>query len=427
MNINADIVVIGSGAGGASVAKELAKQGRDVLVLEKGKLVHKVGKQREALKYYDRFALRSSIEGFFVYSAIMGGGTTNISCGNGMPVLAEELKDLGIDLSSEFEETEKEIGVKPISEKLIGKGSRLIMDIGNEMGLEMKPMPKYVNASKCVSCGLCVLGCKRGAKWTTMDYIRQMHEFGGKIFYNTDVRRIAIKGKKAVGVVAVREGKIIRVHANVVILAAGGLVSPVILKNSGIDAAGKSLFVDFLNVTFGILEDKTVNLSKEITMSVVSTKYLKDRGFLISPFMFPPIVMPTIMPTLKLHKLFKYNRLLGIMTKTKDDNEGEVLADGRFHKKPTGKDVERLNEGAEIATRMLMKAGIKKQNIFISKPSGSHPGGSDPIGNVVDNNLRTEIENVFVCDASVLPVSSGAPPIVTIVSLGKRLARFLHN
>ena len=425
MNIKADIVVVGSGAGGASVAKELAKAGRDVLVLEKGKLVRKVGSQIEALKYYDRFALRSSIEGFLVYSAIMGGGTTNVSCGNGMPVLAEELNALGIDLHEEFEETEKEMAVQPISEKLIGKGSRLIMDIGNEMGLDMKPMPKYVNARKCTSCGLCVLGCKRGAKWTTMDYVKQMHEYGGRVFYSTDVRRIAIKGNKAVGVVAVKGGKVVRVHANIVILAAGGLESPVILKNSGIDKAGKSLFVDFLNVTCGILKDKTINPAKEITMSVVSTKYLESKGFLISPFMFPPLGTIALTPKFKLHMLFRYNRILGIMAKTKDDNKGEVLADGRFHKEPTDKDNERLNEGAEIARCILLKAGISERNIFTIKPSGAHPGGSNPIGKVVDNNLRTEIKNLYVCDASVLPVSSGAPPIVTIVSLGKRLAKTL--
>lgn len=427
MNIKTDIVVIGSGAGGASVAKELAKKGREVLLLEKGALVRKVGTQIEALKYYDHLALRSSVEGFLVYSAIMGGGTTNVSCGNGIPVLAEELKDLGIDLSGEFEETEAEIGVRPISDNLIGKGSRLIMDTANQMGLDMKPMPKYVDARKCNSCGFCLFGCKRGAKWTTMDYVREMHRYGGKVFYGTDVRRIVIKGGRAVGVVAVRSGKVIRVHARTVILAAGGLASPVILQNSGIDSAGKSLFVDFLNVTFGILEDKSINLAKEITMSVVSTKYLNDKGFLLSPFMFPPLVMTTITPPFKFPKLLRYDRLLGIMAKTKDDNEGRVLPNGRFFKRPTAKDDERLNEGARIASDILLRAGVKRRNIFVCKPNGAHPGGSNPIGKVVDKNLKTEIENLYVCDASVLPVSSGAPPIVTIVSLGKRLAKHLDS
>ncbi len=425
MNIRADVVVVGSGAGGASVAKELAAKGRDVVLLEKGSLVKRVGTQLDALKYYDRMALRSSIEGLLVYSAVMGGGTTNVSCGNGMPVLGEELKELGIDLSREFEETEKEINVRPILSKLIGPGSRLIMDIGNEMGLEMKPMPKYVDAQKCNACGFCLFGCKRGAKWTTMDFVKKMHKSGGRVFYNVDVRKVVTRNGKAVGVVGVKDGKPVRVKADKVVVAAGGLASPVILQNSGIKSAGKNLFVDLLNVTFGILENKDINLSKEITMSVVSTKYLEDKGFLLSPFMFPPLVMTTITHPLKMHKLLRYNRLLGIMTKSKDDNEGSVLPDGRFHKKPTEMDNKRLNEGAEIATSILLRAGVKKRNIFVPRPSGAHPGGSNPIGKVVDKNLETEIKGLFVCDASVLPVSSGAPPIVTIVSLGKRLASYI--
>jgi len=427
MNIRADVVVVGSGAGGASVAKELAKQGRDVILLEKGKLVNKVGTQIEALKYYDSLALRASIEGFLVYSAIMGGGTTIVSCGNGLPVLGEELKALGINLDKEFEETEREMGVGPVADRLIGKGSRLIMEAGNALGLEMQPMPKYVDAKKCSSCGFCLFGCKRGAKWTTMDYVREMHKKGGRIFYEMDVRRIAIKNGKAVGVIAVRGGKIVRVHANTVILAAGGMASPVILQNSGIDNAGKSLFVDFLNVTYGILNNKEINLAKEVTMSVVSVKYLNDRGFLLSPFMFPPLVMTTITQKRKFSKLLKYDRLLGIMTKIKDDNKGEILKDGRFHKEPTDKDNEILNEGSEISKRILRKVGVKERDIFVVKPTGAHPGGTNPIGKVVDNNLKTEIDNLYICDASVLPVSSGAPPIVTIVSLGKRLAKFLQN
>lgn len=425
MNIKVDIIVIGSGAGGASVAKELARKGRDVLVLEKGKHVRKVGTQLEAMKYYDAFTLRRSIEGFYVYSAIMGGGTTNVSCGNGIPVLVDELKELGIDLTKELAETEKEMGVEPISDRLIGKGSRLVMNIGNQMGLDMKPMPKCVNARKCNSCGLCVLGCKRGAKWTTMDYIKEMHDCGGRIFYDTDVRRIAIRGNKAIGVIAVRNGKAVRIHANKVVLAAGGLASPAILRKSGIDDAGKSLFVDFLNVSCGILEETTINPAKEITMSVVSTKHLNDRGFLLSPFMFTPIAMATITPARKLHKLIQYDRILGIMTKMKDQNYGEVFADGRFSKEPTEMDNKILDEGAGISKEILRRAGIKERNIFVLRPTGAHPGGSNPIGKVVNTDLKTRIDNLFVCDASVLPVSSGAPPIITIASLGKRLAKYL--
>jgi choline dehydrogenase-like flavoprotein len=61
----------------------------------------------------------------------------------------------------------------------------------------------------------------------------------------------------------------------------------------------------------------------------------------------------------------------------------------------------------------------------VSKPGGAHPGGTAAIGQVVDKDLQTRIENLFVCDASVLPTSPGMPPILTIVALSKRLGKRL--
>jgi choline dehydrogenase-like flavoprotein len=56
---------------------------------------------------------------------------------------------------------------------------------------------------------------------------------------------------------------------------------------------------------------------------------------------------------------------------------------------------------------------------------GAHPGGTASIGKVVDKDLQTKVDNLFVCDASVFPTSPGLPPILTIVALAKRLAKTL--
>jgi len=72
-----------------------------------------------------------------------------------------------------------------------------------------------------------------------------------------------------------------------------------------------------------------------------------------------------------------------------------------------------------------MKAGADSSSILMSKPQGAHPGGTAAIGRVVDENLETRVKNLFVCDASVFPVTPGLPPILTIVALAKRLAKTL--
>ena len=48
-----------------------------------------------------------------------------------------------------------------------------------------------------------------------------------------------------------------------------------------------------------------------------------------------------------------------------------------------------------------------------------HPGGSCPVGVVVDSNLETEIKNCFVCDISALPGAPSRPPMLTLVTLTK--------
>ncbi|MHC4592251.1 MAG: GMC oxidoreductase, partial [Planctomycetota bacterium] len=64
-------------------------------------------------------------------------------------------------------------------------------------------------------------------------------------------------------------------------------------------------------------------------------------------------------------------------------------------------------------------------SFVVTRPQGAHPGGTAAIGKVVNADLQTEVDNLFVCDASVLPNAPGLPPIPTIVALAKRLAKAL--
>ena len=421
-------LIIGSGAGGATLARELAIRGQSVLIIEQGRQEQKVGTYNDATRYYDapnRFtnAPRKSKEGVVLWRSFMAGGSTVVSCGNGVRCLEDEFNVLGVDLSAEFAEAENEMSIAPIPEELLSDGSKKIRWAAKELGYNMELMPKFLKATSCRKCGQCVFGCVECAKWTALDYLKEAIDKGAKILYETKVEKIKIQNGRANGVISARSsGGEEEFMAEKVIVAAGALTTPGILQKSGIDKAGSGLFVDLFVNTYGVTDG--VNQANEPAMALVTHEFYKSKGFILSPFIncskrvrFVELGMRGMaMPT---------NRLLGIMTKTRDDSSGQVYRDGTISKPVTDADWVRLKAGSAIAREILIKAGASSKSIAVSIPQGAHPGGTAAIGKVVNTDLKTEIDGLYVCDASVLPVSPGLPPILTIVALAKRLAKNL--
>ena len=92
-----DYVVIGSGAGGATLAKELSAKGKSVAVLEKGVKEEKLGSFLDCCRYFDLTGMKmakKSKEGVIFWRSIMAGGSTSVSCGNGVRCLEKELAEL---------------------------------------------------------------------------------------------------------------------------------------------------------------------------------------------------------------------------------------------------------------------------------------------------------------------------------------------
>ena len=421
-----EFVIVGSGAGGATLAKELAKRGKDVLVVEKGKDEQKLGTFQDCIRFYDVNKLtkvpRRSAEGVILWRTIMAGGTTVVSCGNGVRCLEKELADLGVTLGEEFAEAEAEMHVAPIAQRLLSEGAEAIRSAAETLGYKMDPMPKFIDPVACKKCGQCVAGCASSSKWTALDYLEEARKAGAEVAYNTSVRKVLIENGKAMGIIAKGPKGQRKILADKVIIAAGGLGTPVILLKSGVENAGRGLFVDLFVNVYGVTSGP--NQIHEPTMPLVDLEFHKSKGFLLSPFVNHPAMVRFIEVGMK-GLTMPDDRLLGIMIKTKDEPAGRVYANGKISKPVTEKDWVRLNEGSSIARAILVKAGADEGSIVVSHPQGAHPGGTAAIGTIVDSDLQTKVENLYVCDSSVLPSAPGLPPILTIVALAKRLAKKL--
>jgi len=415
-NSRYNYLIVGSGAGGATLARELAQRKKNVLVVEAGKYDKNVG---EAHRYYD---LKKSKEGVIIWQASMAGGSTVVSCGNGVRCLKKELGDFGIDLSEEFVQAEQEMGIALTAERLLSGGSRAIMQAAKELGYQMKMMPKFIDPQTCRKCGNCVRGCGKGAKWTALNYLDDAKDSGAQIIYETSVKEIIIDNGKAKGVRCIGRDGIREIFADVVILAAGGIGTPIILQNSGIKGAGIDFFVDLFASVYGVTNDDKLNHVFEPTMTLVNLDFHQNRGFLLSPHVAHTRMARFLEFGLRGLTL-PHKRTLGIMIKTTDEPVGRVYPDGSISKPVTEKDWMRIREGSSIAKEILIKAGAK--SVMVSKVQGAHPGGTAAIGKVVDKNFQTKVDGLFVCDASVLPKTPGLPPILTIAALAKRLAKIL--
>lgn len=420
-----DYAVVGSGMGGATVAYELAKRGKTVLVLERGLREQKFGAFMDYTRTYDCNPItrtpHHTAEGTIIWRAFMFGGSTVMACGNGVRSLERELESLGVPLHEELSAMEAEMSVAPIARRLLGKASLALESAASELGYELRLMPKFIAPKVCRKCGGCTLGCSHNAKWSAMSQLDKLEDLGGEIWHDATVQGVVVSNGKAVGVEGCKERKAFRVASDGVILAAGALATPVILQKAGIDA-GRGLFADLLVNTYATADG--LDQTHEPSMTMVGLQWHQDEGFLISPHVAAS--KATLWVELGNRSfVMRRDRLLGMMTKIIDERGGRVYADGKVSKPATVADQARLRKGSERCKEILVKAGADPKSIAVSKVQGAHPGGTAAIGEVVDRNLETKITGLFVCDASVLPTAPGLPPMLTIGALGKYLAKEL--
>ena len=397
-----NVIVVGSGAGGATVARELALKGVSVTLIEKGKQVT----TDKAFQCYDNLDI-----GVELLKTSCLGGTTLVTAGNAVRTCQKEFKEMGIDLSPEFEETEDELNVGPLPDTHFGEGTLKIMEAASSLGLAMEKMPKSIDPTKCIPCGKCAFGCPRDAKWSSLDYLDEALKHGVQILENTTVTRVTTAQGQVKGVETFNpeNGLKNEYNADKVILCCGAIQTPGLLRSAGL-VAGEHLFVDTFVTVGGALPG--INFYKEVS--------LKRDGFILSPH-YSSLLIPRIGQS---H--IQEKDILGMMVKIPDESSGRVYESGVF-KQSTANDVGLLAEGCATAGAILTEAGVDPATLVSTPARGAHPGGTAAVGEVVDKNLETEVEGLYVCDASVFPRAPGAPPVLTILALAKRLAKHIKN
>ena len=420
-----DVIVVGTGTGGSTVAREMTNRGKKVLMLEAGGRWEWMGNTMTAAMILKHFGMVRSKEGRTVTFADNYGGLSNIAAGCAAPPPKSVFDPVGIDLTKEAEEAKKDLWIQKQPDELVGKENLRLVEVANSIGYHWGKMDKFIDPKRCNASGNCMLGCKTGAKWTARVYGDEAVSKGADLHLHTKITEVIVENGRVVGVKGTRLGVPVKYFGKLVVLSTG-IDNAHILRRAGISRAGKGFCCDWLQ--FVGAEIPGMNTVGATPMSVGSLEFYESDGIAIVP-VFPNWAMYAATLAFagpkSLLNFPRFWKLSGIMVKVRDETAGELFKGVSFSKKVSKADQMKLDKGVDIIKKVFRKAGAKDSSILPLNPQGAHPSATCRIGDVVDRNLETEIKNLYCCDASVMPSALGLPVIWTVVALGKRLGKYL--
>ncbi len=273
VTLEADVVIVGSGAGGGVVACDLAEAGRSVVVLEAGPFVSEPSMPTGELAAFERLYLdhgttsaTDTAVAILAGSCVGGGTVVNWTTCIAPPVALREewTREHGLDgfdeavVDDDVALLESELGVAVANP--VGPKDAAILRGAAAVGIEDAAVIRR-NAD-CGACGSCGFGCRRGTKASGLRvHLARAHAAGARIVSGAEAERVLVEGGRAVGVTAsVHPGTSgggsggtvapgpssafrLVVRARQVVIAAGALRTPAILERSGIvhPALGRNL------------------------------------------------------------------------------------------------------------------------------------------------------------------------------------------
>jgi len=416
MNDEFDAVVVGSGAGGATVARELSRRGKSVLLLERGGNAPLKDSIMGTVSILNAVSVGDKLT---TGRALTTGGTTAVYLASTVRPRLELFQSLGIDLSSALEDAERELPLAVLPDALLRPQSVKLRDTATALGYPMFTSRMLVDQSKCAS------GYNHAARWTARSYVQEAVEHGAILVTRARALRVLVEKDRAIGVeYEVRKTKknveIRRALGSKIILAAGGAATPVILRRSGIrNIADRGFYCHPSIVVFG------TSPLKGGEGFGGSWGLLLDDSIRVGDANFHRTLYRLMMlGQRQWARAFSYSKSIGMGVMVKDSLGGELRQDDRYHKQLTKEDFAKLAKGEEAARRILQQAGAT--NLFTSSISSSHLGGALRIKEHLDEKLETEYRNLHVCDGSVLPVEVNTPAL-TLICLGKYLANHLAH
>jgi hypothetical protein len=413
-----DAIVIGSGTCGATIARELSRHGKKVLILERG------GNPRLKETVMGIVAIADEVPlgdaRLSTLRAVTTGGSTALYFGVANYPPLETFRAVGIDLSDELAAVRQELPIAQLPDELLSPQTRRLRDGATALGHAWKKNDMLVDLSRCTT------GYSYDAKWKAKSYVEEAVRLGARLVIRATVQRIIVDQGVAVGVeYSIRTSPVTsdvrRAFGTRIILAAGELASPKILRDSGIKGIGdRGFYCNPGYAIYGLV--RGLNGTDGFVGAMGSAH---EDGIELGDANLPRVLhRPMMLGRLKVRHLMAFPDCIGIGVKVKDGLGGTLKQNGRFHKTFSSEDHLKLKKGKQEAIDVLEKAGAKHIVDFGITVAG-RVGGLVRIQEHLDERLETQYRHLHVCDGSVIPDDMRGTPTVTLVALGRYLARQL--
>ena len=274
--LDCDVVVVGSGAGGGVAAAVLAQSGLDVVVVEAGGYFSEEDFDGAELDGYVRLYLGGGgvptpdqSMGLLAGFCLGGGTTVNYTwCFRPPEHVREDWRDRfgledwrGKDFDDSLDAVWDRLHVNSENSMPSLRDERFREGLA-KLGWDSQVMQRNAVGCREDICGQCHYGCPIGAKQSTLKtWLQDAYDAGARIVVNAPVEKVLIEGGEAKGVEATTaDGHKLTVRARAVAAAAGAINTPALLVRSGLDNpnVGKNLMIHPVLLVWAMFEEEVL-------------------------------------------------------------------------------------------------------------------------------------------------------------------------